>query len=113
MQQEIAVEYKSLQELGNEIRKINQANGWNITAKSDWNDVYKIPAIIALIHSEASEALEAFRNDDTENFKEEMADILIRVLDCIIAFDVDFDVTVCLKLEKNRNRAYRHGGKKV
>jgi len=113
MQPEIAVEYKSLQELGNEIRKINRANGWNIFARPDWDDEYHIPAIIALIHSEASEALEAFRNDDTENFKEEMADILIRVLDCVVALDVDFDVTVCLKLAKNRNRGYRHGGKKV
>lgn len=103
----------TLQELAVEIRDINRANGWNTTKTEEWSDTYKVPAILALIHSEASEALEAFRKDDGENFVEEMADVLIRVLDCVGAFTDDFDEVVRAKLEKNRQRGFRHGGKRV
>ncbi len=71
----------SLQNLADEIRKINSANGWQVTKPEEWGDPYKIPGVLALIHSEVSEALEAFRADDGDNFAEELADIVIRVLD--------------------------------
>jgi len=103
----------SLAALAEEIREINRANGWNVTKTEEWSDTYKVPAIMALIHSEVSEALEAFRKDDGENFIEEMADIVIRVLDCVAAFEDDFDAVVRAKMEKNRQRAYRHGGKRI
>jgi len=102
-----------LQRLADEIRAINAANGWNVTQSSEWADTYKVPAILALIHSEVSEALEAFRKDDGESFMEEMADVLIRVLDCVGGFESDFDAVVRAKLEKNRQRGIRHGGKRV
>lgn len=102
-----------LEILSDEIRRINKANGWNVFQLKEWGDPYKIPAIIALIHSEASEALEAFRGDDKDNFLEEMADVLIRVLDCVGAFPEDFENIVMRKLEKNKTRGHRHGDKKV
>ena len=98
--------------LAEEIRTINKANGWNVSQPGDWEQPYKVPAIIALIHSEASEALEAFRANDRANFGEELADILIRVLDCAPGLGVDIDAEVRNKLEKNKTRGYRHGGKK-
>lgn len=104
---------KPLQQLAEEIRDINVWNGWNVMQPEQWGDTYKVPAILALIHSEVSEALEAFRHDDSENFKEEMADIVIRVLDCVAAFTDDFDSVVRAKLDVNRQRGYRHGGKRV
>lgn len=103
----------TLQELAEEIRDINRANGWNTTKPEDWGQDYKVPGVLALIHSEASEALEAFRKDDGENFVEEMADVLIRVLDCVAAFTDDFDAVVRDKMERNRQRGFRHGGKRV
>lgn len=104
----------TLQKMAEEIRQINRNNGWNVTAEGDWEDKdYKVPAVIALIHSEASEALEAFRHDDRDNFIEEMADIVIRVLDCVGAFTDDFDGAVLEKMENNKQRGYRHGGKRV
>ena len=103
----------NLNNLADEIRTINAANGWNIPVPLDWENAYKIPAILALITSEVSEALEAFRKDDNLNFGEELADIIIRVLDLSGGMDVDMEKEISAKLEKNKARSYRHGGKKV
>ncbi len=73
--------------------------------------MYKVGTIIALIHSEASEALEACRKRDRENFEEELADILIRVIDCSHGMGIDLAEAVTKKLDANRKRGYRHGGK--
>ena len=105
---------RPLADMAQEIRVINAANGWNVLVKADWGDSqYKIPAILALIHSEVSEALEAFRKGDKENFAEELADILIRTLDCAGGVDMDIDGVVASKLDANRKRAWRHGGKRL
>lgn len=98
------------------IREINEANGWNVTQREDWAaSDYKVPAILALIHSEVSEALEAFRKGDRDNFLEESADVFIRLLDMLGAFveDGEFEMVVAKKLVKNQRRGYRHGGKRV
>lgn len=104
---------QDLNELANEIREINRANGWNVTKPEDWGLAYKVPAIMALIHSEVSEALEAFRADNREHFGEELADIVIRVLDCAPGLQIDIEQAVRRKLAYNRQRDYRHGGKRV
>lgn len=84
--------------LGVEIVKINTANGWNVLEPDQWGDTYKVPAVLALIHSEVSEALEGFRHDDKANFEEELADILIRVLDCGHGLGLNLDAAVRAKL---------------
>jgi NTP pyrophosphatase (non-canonical NTP hydrolase) len=97
-----------------EIIEINRANEWKVVKPEEWetND-YKIPALLALMHSEVSEALEAFRHNDKENFAEELADILIRVLDCAGGLQIDIGSEVKKKLEKNKTRGVRHGGKRI
>ena len=104
---------KPLSTLAKEIIEINTANGWNCLKPDQWSDAYNIPAILALVHSEVSEALEAFRKDDKENFAEELADTVIRVLDCSEGLGIDLDEQIKKKLAKNRTRGYRHGGKRV
>ena len=99
---EHAPQEKRLNDLGQEIIEINRENGWNVTTPEDWKQPYKIPAVLALIHSEVSEALEGFRHDDAPNFAEELADVLIRVLDCSAGLGIDMDAAVAEKLEKNK-----------
>jgi NTP pyrophosphatase (non-canonical NTP hydrolase) len=100
-----------LMQLSTKILKINRANGWIALTPKDTNDPYLIPSALVLIHSEVSEALEAHRVQDINNFREELADILIRVLDVAGGLEINMDEAVAEKLEKNHHRGYRHGGK--
>lgn len=103
----------SLQSLAEEINVVNRNNGWDVTTADQWEQGCKIPADLALITSEVSEALEAFRGDNREHFCEELADILIRTLSLAEAFDDDILKRVQDKVEKNRHRGYRYGGKRI
>lgn len=96
---------------------------------------------IALIHSEASEALEELRSgrsvnqtiywephcggfneqhfDDNgsptrkpEGVPSEMADIVIRVLDFCESNNIDLESIITEKLAYNATRGHKHGGKK-
>lgn len=104
----------SLNALAQEVVTINHANGWNVVRPEEWDEnPHKIPALLALIHSEVSEALEDFRKGNREHFSEEMADVVIRCLDLCGGMGIDLDAAVAAKLAKNRQRGFRHGGKKV
>lgn len=66
--------------------------------------------VLALIHSEVSEALEADRNNEgIEAYSEELADIVIRVMDHAACEDMDLETVIEEKMEKNRQREYKHG----
>lgn len=64
---------------------------------------------LLLLHSEISEAAEALRNDNIENFKEELADIQIRLLDATSSTNIDIELEVRKKMLKNEERPIRHG----
>ena len=103
-----------------EIHHDSIAHGW-------WPEGRNIGECIALIHSEASEALECWRDDDMNlmfvrdkrnNFKpigfpSELADIIIRVLDLAGALGIDLDSVITTKVEYNKTRTFRHGGKQA
>lgn len=77
---------------------------------------------IALIHSEASEAFEAYREGTpfiemfTTDGKpigipSELADIIIRVLDTCGEYEIPIGDVVLQKLQYNATRPHKHGGK--
>lgn len=76
-----------------------------------------VPETLALIHSEVSEALEGFRKNVQRGEKgwigEELADIVIRVFDAAVEYDIDIVQEIAKKHAYNKTRSYRHGGKKV
>ena len=65
--------------IGLEANLINRANGWDVVAPENWMGNHIVPAHIALIQSEISEAYEAWAREETEHFREELADVLIRI----------------------------------
>lgn len=75
------------------------------------------PELIALIHSECSELLEAFRHGNPQSehdlpitqAEEECADILIRLLDLCGYFGFNIQEALVEKREYNKGREYRHG----
>lgn len=99
--------------LGIEIAQINVRNGWEVPTPLTWDDRDRVPALLALIHSEVSEALEAFRKDDRENFIEELADVVIRTVDLGEGLGFLLGKEIRAKLEKNRKRKHKHGGKRL
>lgn len=72
-----------------------------------------IATFIALGMGEFSEALEELRHEviDWDKFAEELADVVIRVADLAALTEVDLDDAVIKKLEKNKDRGYKHGRK--
>ncbi len=96
-----------------------------------------IGEMLALIHSEVSEALEAdrkdlycnanieqilkeenderfqerFQKDIKSSFEDELADIMIRVMDLAAFKQVDLEAHIKIKMRYNALRAYKHGKK--
>ncbi len=102
-----------LNQLGKDIIQINTANGFNVTTPEDWDDPYKIPAVLMLVTTEVAEATEGFRHNDKENFAEECADVVIRMLDLTAGLGIDIEAAIAAKLEKNKRRGFKHGGKRI
>lgn len=104
----------NLDDLKKKVREVNEANGWFDTNRTFGDEM-------ALLHSEVSEAFEAFRDGVVYVFDEktgkpegivsELADVLIRLLDTCDRYDVDLETAVLDKLKYNTGRGYRHGSK--
>ena len=119
----------TLNELVKEIHKNACVHGW-------WEEERSFSEIVALCHSELSEALEEARNSrptvyvkaDTEDFlvffetdtekfggrkpegaAVEMADCLIRILDWFGHEGIDLEKVLLLKHEYNKKRPWKHG----
>jgi len=65
--------------------------------------------MLMLIVSELGEALEALRKDDWDNFREELADVAIRLGDLCGGLDIDLKAEIIKKMDKNSKRPYKHG----
>lgn len=125
---------EGLNKLSKEIHQRNIEKGfWD-----DKDNPKKMAANLALVHSEVSEALECDRknkymvepafltprigmlegdtifavqyNEDIKGtFEEEMADIIIRVLDLCAYKNVDIESHIKLKMRYNALRPHKHG----
>ena len=100
------------------VHRDNVEKGFYDTPKEE---VDRLSAFVANVHGETSELWEAVRkgtlrepcdkNCGLTNMEEEMADIIIRVLDTAGFFGLDIGEAIRKKLEYNRTRPRRHGGK--
>lgn len=102
-----------LESLGAVIQATKLDKGWTVTTPEKWEDENQVPADLALLHSEVSEALEAFRKDDRAGFAEELADVMIRVVGLAHGLRIDLGSFVVEKVKENRKRPRKHGGKRI
>lgn len=123
---------ESLNALAADIHANAVEHGW-------WDEPRTLGDIVALCHSELSEALEAYRDGEElvhgccghcdyqekcdhpapagetgckpEGVAVEMIDCIIRILDWCGKMGVDVDGVLRMKHAYNKTRPYRHGGK--
>jgi len=96
---------KSISEWCKEIHQNAIDHGW-------WEEPREAPELLCLLHSEVSEALEAYRMSDSDGFKEELADVAIRLFDMCCYYGIDLEKEIADKHKKNIDRPYRHGNKR-
>jgi len=90
--------------------------------KGWWNKPKSTGENIALMHSELSEALEAYRKGNPQSKKipdyteieEELADVIIRIMD-FAGYKrwLNIPGAILAKMQYNKTRSYKHGGKKI
>lgn len=97
---------------------------WDGAVAKGWAEKeVPFPEMVALLHSEISEALESFRNNESISWTDpngkpqgigsEFADILIRLGHYSKLLGIDLDYETERKLQYNSTRPHRHGGKAI
>ena len=123
----------------------------NAINKGWWEEERAFGELIALMHSELSEALEEYRNGEEakeiyckckcefacpnqscgnscldpfitgylcedakpEGIPIELADVLIRIFDMCGKYGIDLEEAISIKMEFNKTRPHKHGGKRI
>lgn len=79
--------------------------------KGFWDSDRNIGESLMLVVTELSEAMEAYRKGDDSNFREEIADSIIRLFDISGGLELAIDDEIEKKLIYNKTRPYKHGKK--
>jgi len=98
---------KTIKEWSEEIRKL-------VDEKFErWLSWENLPKGLTYLHSEVSEAFEAWRDDNHEGVGEELADLFIRLLDTADVLGYDLEKEVSKKMSINWTRPKRHNKKNI
>lgn len=107
-----------INQFADEVHKNAVEHGW-------WDEERSFGDIVALCHSELSEALEAYRNGEDmawfdyanggkpEGMATELGDCVIRIFDFLAKEGIDIEAVLRFKHEYNIARPYKHGGKRI
>jgi NTP pyrophosphatase (non-canonical NTP hydrolase) len=118
----------NLNDWAQEVGQYCVEKGWREQVEAE-PSIDELAIHCANLHGEVSELWEAGRRqklfalcDKSEemksrciepltNLEEELADVIIRALDTAVAFGVNIQAAVALKMAYNKTRPVRHGGK--
>lgn len=92
----------SLNEWARYCHGVASDNGW-------WDEERNEGELLALVHSEVSEALECLRDGERAGFRVELVDVIIRVLDILGHEGADVEHIMITKCGFNQRRVRRHG----
>ena len=104
-----------------EINNLIASAFFNANEKGFWRDLVcnlenantqdEINAIgnrLMMIVGEVAEAQEGLRHGNKDNFKEELADVMIRLADLCGGLEIDLEYEIKKKMEINSKRPYLH-----
>jgi len=113
-------QFNTLDDWAELVHRTSREKGW-------YDESRTVGDVIALMHSELSEALEEYRrgqpvkyvyfitdpdgNQKPEGVAVELVDCIIRILDTLAHYGVSAQHVMSLKAAYNTTRSHRHGGK--
>jgi NTP pyrophosphatase (non-canonical NTP hydrolase) len=85
-----------------EVRALTDAKGFSA-------DHVRIWEMLALIHTEVSEATDAYKKGESfDHVGEELIDAIIRILHLLSALDLDAEALFQVKMKRNWERPYKY-----
>ena len=78
-------------------------------SKGFWDEERNIGEALMLVVTEIAEAMEGYRHQDEDNFREEIADAFIRLFDFCGGMKIDIADDIEKKSNINKKRPYKHG----
>ena len=110
--------FGKLNDYVDEAHTVAEINGFTVPAFEETN---KLLGKLMLVVTEVAEAAESVREGDLNNYREELADVCIRIFDLAARSESDHDEfgggpvkwnleqEIVNKLQKNRERPHMHG----